>query len=58
MQALGAVMAGLASETTFSEALSWTIFGWLLAAELLVLFGGTWLHRRQLRNSATSPSAH
>jgi len=27
----------------------WTLFDWLLAAELLVLFGVSWLHRRQLR---------
>lgn len=40
---------GLAPDATLSEVLSWTVFGWLLAAELLVLFGGTWLHRRQLR---------
>ncbi len=48
---------GVAPDATFSEVWSWTLFGWLLAAELLVLFGATWLHRRQLRNSETSPSA-
>ncbi len=41
----------LTPDMTFSERMSWTLFAWLLAAELLVLFGGAWLHRRMLRKN-------
>lgn len=49
-----AVCFGASPEASFSGGMAWTLFAWLLLAELLVLFGGAWLHRRQLRAGAAA----